>query len=117
MSRSAAAPLARAPAAVASTFAKSGSTLVFTAAPGETNDVQISHAQDGTYALSDADRATFDPSTGCDLGDGDDTYIASGPVSQTVHGGDGNDKVTTRVGRRGSRAALVTTYSTAAALC
>lgn len=93
----------------ASTLSKSGTTLVYTAAPGETNDVSIS-AGGGYYNVLNrgSDTLTLDPSTGdcesscpapditavsVDLGDGNDKYTGGGTAAHTINGGDGDDTI------------------------
>ena len=95
--------------ALASTLSKSGTTLVYTAAPGESNDVSIS-AGGGTYSVLNrgSDTLTLDPSVGdcesscpapeitavsVDLGDGNDKYTGGGTASHTINGGDGDDTI------------------------
>jgi hemolysin type calcium-binding protein len=94
---------------LASTLTKSGTTLVYTAAPGEINDVSIS-AGGGTYSVLNrgSDTLTIDPSLGdcesscpapditavsVDLGDGNDKYTGGGTASHTINGGDGDDTI------------------------
>jgi hypothetical protein len=83
----AAAALALAPAALASTFAKSGSTLVFTAA-------QTVHGGDGNDKIT-----TSGGSSRIEGGPGNDVLLGGGPVlsGQRTYfvGGPGDDEITT----------------------
>jgi Ca2+-binding RTX toxin-like protein len=94
--------------AFASTLTRSGTTLVYTAAPGEANEVDISVVSE-TYSVGNSGSdMTIDPSLGgcqsscsfpgitgvtVDLGDQNDKYTGSGDVPQTVNGGDGDDTI------------------------
>src|ERR1700750_385038 len=89
-----------------STLSLSGNTLIYSAAPGETNDVSISVSA-STYDVLNrgSDTLTLDPSTGdcqnscpnpgitavtVDLGDGNDKYRGSPSPPETINGGDGD---------------------------
>jgi hypothetical protein len=100
--------------ALAGTVSRSGGTLTFSAAPGETNNLTITFTQeDGSLGISDSGAPmSFDPSAGCtgdasgggcpgagvslvsiNLGDGDDHYVGLFPINQNLSGGDGNDTI------------------------
>ncbi len=94
--------------ALASTLSRSGNTLIYTAAPGEANDVSISLTAD-EYDVQNFgfDTLTVDPSLGCQsictnpgltdvsvsLGDGNDKYTGSTTVPETIDGGEGDDQI------------------------
>jgi Ca2+-binding RTX toxin-like protein len=95
--------------ALASTLSRSGNTLVYTAAPGEANDISISVTPDG-YSVENfgSDILTVDSSLGgcqstcpnpgltdvsVDLGDGNDKYTGATTVPETINGGDGDDQI------------------------
>src|SRR5947207_10100163 len=98
--------------ALAGTVSRSGGTLTFAAAPGETNNVSARVLQeDSSIEISDSGAPlTFDPScvgsassvecpgsgvtlVNIGLGDGDDNYTGRFPTNVHVTGGDGNDTI------------------------
>jgi hypothetical protein len=79
------------------TVSISGSTLVYTAAPGRTNDVTVALAS-GTYTVQDS-AAGVNSGSGCAAaGAGVVTCPATGVRSITADGGDGNDRLVVTAG-------------------
>ena len=102
--------------AFAATGAVTNGTLVYSAAPGETNNLSITLTSDAKYQLSDSGASTMTAGAGCslvsgsvrcpvwglsaisiDLGDGNDSATSWIALPTRIQGGTGNDSTTTNI--------------------